>query len=265
MNIYVFELKAQLKSFIIWTVSLLLVLLIFMSGLFPVFMDSKDAVIKAYNGFPPQFAAAFGIFVDQLFSYGGFFQFIYSYISVIGAIMASIFAIAAFSREKRSKCVDFLLTKPVTRDDIFGAKFLSGLTLLGVANILFVALSVLLYHSSNTGGDTWRVIWASCALFFTQLVFYAIGTLYAVLARKVRSVSGIATALGFAGFILTALNNMLHEDFLHYFAPLIYFEPYTVFANGGFEVKYAVTAAVVFAACVVFSFVKYRSADTPAL
>lgn len=266
MNIFAFEMRSQLRTFLIWAISLVLVFLIFMSGLYHVFMDSKVDIEKAYSGFPPAFADAFGIVITQMFSYGGFFQFIYTYIAIIGAIMASSIALTAFSREKRSKCVDFLLTKPVLRGRIFLSKLLSGITMLIVANILFVGVSVLAYlGNEQASAQLGRLVGASCSLFFMQLVFLSIGILYATFARKVRSVSGIATALGFAGFILSAMYSMLHEEAVRYIAPLTYFEPFQVFSTGGFETKYAVTAAVVFLACICASYLKYCRYDVPAL
>ena len=265
MNIYSFEIKSQLKTFIIWTLSILVVFLLFMSGLFNVFMQSKDAISKVYSGLPPTFAAAFGIVISKLFSYGGFFQFIFSYIALIGAIMASSVSVAAFSREKRSKCVDFLLAKPVSRGRIFIAKLLSNLSLVLVTNILFVIVSMIVY--SGNGQDparTGRLILASCSLFLTQLVFISIGIIYATFAKKVRSVSGIATALGFGGFILSALVSILNEEAVRFVAPLMYFQPYPVFSTGRFETKYAVTAVVVIIVCTGLSYLKFCKTDTPA-
>lgn len=266
MNIYAFEMKSQLKTFIIWSVSLVLVFLLFMSGLYHIFMDSKADIEKAYSGFPPAFAAAFGIVIARIFSYGGFFQFIYTYIAIIGAIMASSIALTAFSREKRAKCVDFLLTKPVLRGRIFFTKLLSCLTMLVIANILFVGVSLFAYlGNGQDAAQVGRLIGASCSLFLTQLVFLSFGILYAASARKVRSVSGIATAFGFAGFILSAMYSMLREEVIRFIAPLIYFEPISFFTTGGFEVKYAVTAFAVTAACLCLSYVKYVRYDVPAL
>lgn len=266
MNIYSYEIRSQIKSFVIWTLSILLVYTVFMTGMFNVFMESRETIEKAYSGLPPAFAAAFGIYIDRLFTYGGFYSFLYNYIALIGAIMAAAFSASAFSREKRSKCVDFLLTKPLGRGKIFMAKLLSSLTLLAVANILFVAAASVGYTASGQDPEgLGRLVWASCALFFTQLVFMAFGVLFAVYARKVRSVSGIATAFGFAGFILSALYSLLEEEAVHFIAPLKYFEPISVFTTGGFEVRYAVTAFAVTAVCLCLSYVKYIRYDVPAL
>jgi ABC-2 type transport system permease protein len=114
LNIFLYETKAQMKSFLLWNVSLLALLGVFMDAFYDGFMQSREVVPQALNNFPPVFAAMFGVKLDTIFSYGGYYQFIYIYIGVVGAIMASLFAVSAFSREKRAKCVDFLLTKPVT-------------------------------------------------------------------------------------------------------------------------------------------------------
>lgn len=266
MNIFVFELKAQLKSFIIWTASILVVYLLFMSGVFGVLLDSRDVIEKAIAGFPPVFAAAFGIQIEKFLTFGGFYGFIFGYIALVGAIMAVSTSVSVFSREKRTKCVDFLLAKPVSREHIFVSKLLATLTILLATNILFVAVSVVSYSSSGTEGtDSGRLIWASCALFFTQIVFMFIGLVFAVYAKKVRSVSGVATAFGFGGFILSALHGLLGKEYIRFIAPLKYFETPSVFETGGYEVKYALTAAVVVIACAGLSYIRFTKSDTPAV
>ena len=266
MNIYLFEVRSQLKNFLIWTVSILAAMFIFMSALYPAFMQSQAAVEQAYSGFPPAFAAAFGIVISQIFTYWGFYQFIYTYLAIIGAIMAASIALSAFAREKRSKCVDFLLTKPVSRGRIFTTKLLACLSLILVVNLLFVAMSIIAYFGNGQDpAQLGTLIWGTCALFFMQLVFLAIGIVFATFAGKVRSVSGIATGLGFGGFILSALYSILHEEAIRFISPLTYFEPYFAFTKGGFEAKYVVTAAVVFVLCLCLSYAKYSRSDTPAL
>ena len=266
MNIFAFEIKAQLKSFLVWAISLLGLFVLLAVAFYGPFMDSKAAVETALGALPPAFSAVFGVNIDTIFSYGGFFQFVYTYLGLVGAIMAASIGLFAFSREKRSKCVDFLFSKPVGRSRIFSIKLLSCLTLIVVMNILFVVTSAISYTANSpdtTGMGT--LVLASLSLLFMQLVFLSMGILYAVFARKVRSVSGTATAFGFAGFILMALYSLIKEDILRYISPLTYFNPGTVLATGGFEAKYAITAAIVVIACIVLSYISYCKSDTNAI
>ena len=266
MNIYLFELKAQFKSFLIWTVSILLVYLLFMSGMYQAFLDSRDAVEQALSGVPPAIAAAFGLQIDTIFSFGGFYSFVFSYIALFGAIMAASMSVAVFSREKRAKCTDFLLTKPIGRARILLYKSLSVLTLLIAMNVLYVVVSIITYHTSAAAATApGTLVWAACALFFTQLVFVAIAMTVAVFAKKIRSVSGAATAIGFTGFILSALEGVLEKESLRYIAPLKYFDTSPVFFEDGYAVKYALTAAVVVVVLAAVSFIRHGRSDAPSL
>ena len=262
MNIYLFELKAQIKNFVIWTIVILFSYFIFMFGMYPIFYDSMKTVIQMLSGFPPEFAAAFGFNISAISSYGGFFGFVFGYIAMIGAIMAVSLTVSTFAREKRSKCADFLLTKPISRGNIFFAKLLSNLTVLVATNIIFVAAVIMLFRGANQDESIiGKFILAACGLFFTQLVFLSLGIFFATNAKRVRSVSGIATAFGFAGFILSALVNILKEEAVRFIAPLKFFDPIPVFTAGGFELKYVVTAAAITIACIVISCLEFCGSD----
>ncbi len=265
MNIYLMELRSQIKTFLIWTVSILVIYLLFMTGIYDAFMNSKDSLEGMFQGFPPALADAFGVHFDTMFSFGGFFTFTFIYISLCGAIMASSLSVSAFSREKRSKCVDFLLAKPVSRTRIFSLKLLSVLTLIVAQNLLFIAVTVITFNNKGDNvTDLSSLVWAACALFFMQLVFMSFGIIFSIFAKKIRSVSGVATAFGFGGFILTALHNLLEKEAIRFIAPLNYFNTEAVFTTGGYETTYVLTAVVVFVACIGLAYYKYCSCDTPA-
>ncbi len=263
MNIFKFELKAGLKGSAAWTVLLIAALIAFMGGVYPFFSESVDDVLRVIEGFPPEFAAAFNLEISSMFSFGGFYGFGFSYFSLLGAIMATSLGLSSFAREKRVKCADFLLTKPMSREAIFSAKLLSGLAILVVANVFYVIASMAIGASNDEGGAT--MFMASLSLLLTQLVFYAAGVFFAVFAKRVRSVSGVATAFGFAGFILTALNNIFEEEAIRFIAPLKYFEPTALFASGAYEWQYALTGAVIAIACVAAAFVRFCKSDAHAV
>lgn len=266
MNIFLFEFKAQIKTFIIWTAVLLFTYIVFFEGIYPIFYDSLDDVLKMLSGFPPEFAAAFGFNITDMFSYSGFFSFSFMYISIIGAIMAVTLTISTFAREKRSKCADFLLTKPINRRDIFATKLLSNLVLLIISNIIFTAAAVVLYLSDNADGAlTGKFILAASGIFFTQLVFLSVGIFYAVFSKRVRSIAGAATVFGFGAFILSAIVNILEEESLFFVAPLKYFEPAPVFSTGAYETKYIIAAIVIIALLTCLAYLKFCKSDAHAV
>lgn len=266
LNIFAYELKAQGKSFLIWTASLTALLVVLMSAFFGMFLNARSAVEAAIQGLPPMFAAIFGVQMDRLFSYGGYYQFIYTYLAVVGAIFSSLTSLTVFSREKRSRCLDFLLTKPISRTRVFGAKFAASALLIALSNIPYLIAAFACYRlGGQDPSGTGRMLLSTLSLFFMELVFLAIGACYAAFARKVRSVSGVATAIGFAGFLLMALHSLLREEFLRFLSPLNYFDPGAVYASGRYEARYVAVAAVVFACSLAAAYVRFIKSDAQAI
>jgi len=266
MNIYIYEIKSQLKSFIIWTVSLLLTMYLFMGGIYPVFQESAGGLLKIMEGFPKQFTQVFGFQIFSMFSYGGYYSFAFGYIGLVAGIFAVIVSLSTFAREKRVKCLDFLVTKPISRQKIFWVKMLSCLTIIGFTNVIYVAGNMIMFNQNHQNADlTGRFILASLGIFFTQLVFLAIGLFLATFSKKIRSVSGLATAIGFFAFILSALANIIDEEVVNFIAPLKYFEPSNVMAKGYYEVKYILAAGFLILFCTATSYIKFCKSDIHAV
>lgn len=264
MNILRFELNSLLRSFLVWTVSIICLYLVLMLGFFGMFMDGKDAVMSALSNLPPFFAAMFGMQLDTIFTFGGFFQFVFTYVGLAGAIMAATVSLHAFAREKRLKCGDFILTKPVRRGKIFLMKLLACLAVIVSANALLIIACVASWRIEGGGEPLRNLVLASSSLFFMQLVFLGIGALLSMLFKKVRSVSGTATAIGLAGFLAAALSALLKEDFLHYLSPFQYFSPGAVFLTGSYDAKLAWTGTLVAIGTTVFAYFLYVRRDAHA-
>ena len=266
MNVFRFELRRAWLSAAVWTLILLALLIGLISGALPAFMDSRAGVESMLGSFPPAFAAAFGLQLDNLFSFGGFYVFGFLYYSLFGVIMVAIIGLDLFSREKREKCMDFLLTKPRTRSRLFGEKLLAALTLILLSNALFIFASLALYRAYAPAPlQIGHALLAASSLLCTELFMFAVAVFAAVFARKIRSVSGAATAIGFAGFLLSALHSLLEEDMLRYITPYKYFDAAKAFFEGKFDTPYVLTAAVVTLALLALSYLKYTRADIPAL
>lgn len=259
MNIFKFELKRIWKSSVIWTVFLILFLIVLMSAVYPVFTDSRYDVEQVLKGFPPEFASAFGMYLDDIFSYGGFYSFCFLYVAIMGSVMAASLGIELFSREKRAKCTDFIMTKPVSRSKLFLLKLLVPLSVLVIMNILYTAS--LFFLCGTDGNPVSNVILAGSALFFTQLVILSIGTFIAVFLKKIRSVSGGAMAIAMGAFVLTALNNVLEDEALRYISVYKYFDVYLAFKEGSFEAPFVITAALITVILFIAAYLKYCRSD----
>ncbi|MDD4311521.1 MAG: ABC transporter permease subunit [Eubacteriales bacterium] len=266
MNVFRFELRRTWVGVAVWTLVMTGLLAGLITGALPAFLESRAGVESMLANFPPAFAAAFGMQMDNLFSFGGLYSFGFLYFSIFGTIMASGLGLNLFSREKREKCMDFLLTKPRARGRLFSEKLLAALTLLVVSNALFIIESLALYRAYAPAPLLiGHALLAASSLLLTELLFLSIGAVIAVLARKIRSVSGLATAIGFAGFLLSALHSLLEEESLRYITPFQYYDTAKAFFNGAFEAKYALIGVALTLGLMAAAYARYTRVDIPAL
>ncbi|KAB5606309.1 ABC transporter permease subunit [Bifidobacterium jacchi] len=268
MNVYLFELRALLRSFLIGLAALLGVAVLMLAGAYPIYRDSQASVQQVIDGFPPQFAALFGV-NDGIFSFGGFYRFSSLYFMLIMAIMAAAWGLAAFGREKRAKTTDFLFTMPASRIHIYAAKLAACLTLVIVAGLLFLATVAVLYgrfgdDPTATAIPLPRLLLAAASLLGVGVLFAAFGALTAVLLRRIRSVSGIATALGVLGFMLVSLPEMTGDDKYRIIAPFTWFNMAEALDHGRYEAGYLTLAATVAVVCVTAGLVAYARGDVRA-
>ena len=266
MNVFRFELRRAWAGAATWTLAILALLGGLIAGALPAFLESREAVEAMLSNFPPAFAAAFGMELDNLFSFAGFYAFGFIYYSICGAMMAAGIGLSLFSREKREKCMDFLLTKPRARGRLFAEKLLAAMTLLVASNVLFVAESLMLYRAYAPAPlIIGHALLASVALLLTEIVIFAVAVFAAVFAKKVRSVSGAATAIGFAAFLLSAIHSLMEEEKLRYITPLKYFDVTRAFLEGRFDTPYVITAIVLTLTLMVAAYLRYTRADVPSL
>ena len=261
MHVFLFELKSQLRPFLIGTVTLLAVAVLLLAGAYPIYRDSKSSVEQVIDGFPPQFAALFGV-NDDVFSFGGFYRFSSLYLMLTMAIMACAWGLTVFGREKRAKATDFLFVMPMPRRAIYAAKLAAGLTMVVVASLAFLAAVALTYtrfrdDPTATSIALPRLILAASSLLGVGVLFLAFGALTAVLLRRIRSVSGIATAFGVFGFMLVSLPEMTGEDKYRIISPFTWFNVSEALDHGRYEAGYLALAAVVAVACLAAGAVAY--------
>ena len=247
MNVFAFELRRQLRSLLTDSVVMAVLVTGLLAACFPVYRDAKADVEQILAGYPPQFLATFGL-TDKngIFSFAGFFRFSYLYLALAAAIMASAWGLSVFGRESRSRCDDFLLAMPASRWRVFAGKL--GACLACVAVLTAVTVASCLWSQAYAGADeveAGRVALAALELTGVELVALAAGALLGSCLRRVRSVSGLATGIGLAGWILYILPDLLDEKKLRWLSPFSWFDPERVFNKGAFTGKYLVAAAVV--------------------
>lgn len=264
MNVFLRELSAYRKSTIIWCASLSAILVVFMA-LYPAFTTDVAALKEVLGQFPEALRDALNISMSSFFTVYGFYGYLLSFAILAGAIQAMNVGTGIISKEVSGKTADFLLSKPMTRARVVSAKLAAALTIIVVTNIVFSAVSYLaaLVVATETFAAGTLFLLAS-TMFLVQLVFLALGALFAVLIPKVKSVIAVSMPTVFTLYIIGTLGDVLGNDQVRYMSPFKFYDTSYIIENVSLEGKFLALEAAIIVVVVAVSYVIYVKKDVRA-
>jgi ABC-2 type transport system permease protein len=265
MNIFVHEWKAYRKSTIIWTISLVAVIMLFMS-FYPAFSKDTAAFNKIMENYPPAIRKAFGLNFGNFMTILGFYCFPLSFITVCGAVQAMNLGTSIVNKEVREKTADFLLTKPVTRTKVLTAKMLSAFASIVITNIFFIAAASIMAFQVKTDDFSYKIFFMlSLTLFFVQLIFLALGFIISVMATKMKSVLSVSLGVVFGLYFLGMFSDTTGEKAKRYFSPFKYFDNTYIINHASFESSFLIAGAVIIIIAICSSYFVYNKKDIHAV
>jgi len=261
MNIYFRELKSLRKSTLIWALSLGVGAMVFLL-MFPAFTKDIAASQKVIANMPLAVRDALGISLKNFFTVYGFFAYLFTFLSLSGAVQAMNLGVSAISKEDSGKTVDFLLTKPVSRATVVTSKLLAALTSLIITNVIFSLAALTMARSVSTGDfnpKTFLLI--SITMFFVQLFFLALGVLFSVLIPKIKSVISVSLPTVFTFFIIGTLGAIVGNERVRYFSPFKFYDTAYIINHNSYEIRFIIIEIVFVVITTIASYVIYINKD----
>jgi ABC-2 type transport system permease protein len=260
MNIYKHELRLALSSAMVYLVVIPIIGLIFI-GLYPAFAQDSEQMVKMIQQFPKEVIAAFGIDPATIFTFDGFYAYIYLFISIILGVAGMNSGIIAYSRENIDKTADFLLTKPVSRIKLASIKIAASITYMILLNVFTTAI---LYGVTKIFGnetvDVTNFIMVSFGGLMISLMFAALGYLLANLFWIKNP--GMVTAGGVSFFyLMTTLSNLTEEKKYEWLSPFRYYDSTYILFNKAFEMDKLIISVLIIIVFAVVSVMVYNRRD----
>ena len=266
-NIYFKELKRYRNSFIAWSVSISLLILMEMA--FYRFFMKGDVLklIKAFSENPimKNMIRAFGMNVDMLTNVLGYYATRNAiYIILLGTFFSIMFAGKILALEEREKTAEFLLTKPVTRLEIVWSKLAAFLTYLLLLNviILFIGFIGLEIFKGESDYRPAAFLIYSFYFFLLMLTFGTIGLFLSLLIKRGRSISIMLIGVVFGGFFIDILSKVTAStDKFGYLSPFKFVDAGVLRPDYGLEwwrVLYFLGLSLVL---ITLTFVIYKKKD----
>ena len=254
MNIFLRELKANLKSLLIW--SAIIMLLIFMAVTkFSAFAGDPE-MLKMLDSMPPALLDALSMRAFNLTTISGFYGVMFIYFGLMAAIAAAMWGSDVISKEERDKTVEFSLVLPVTRSRVITAKGLAALVNCIAFVLITWVVSLAAVQSYNPDQAFYNFLALEMqAMFVIELIFLAIGLLLGCTMKRYKLSGSTAIAIILATYFMSIMAVMNEKlDFLKYFTPFKYFDAGELFRSGKMDVTYLLISATIIIVCVVAAY-----------
>lgn len=261
MNIFLRELKASLKSLIIW--SAIVALFVFLGfSKFSAYYGNAD-MLKILDAMPPAMLDAMKLRAFNLTTVTGFYGIMYNYFVLILSIAATMWGSGVISKEERDKTVEFALTLPVTRSKLVTAKVLAALV--DCMALAAVTLGVTLLGASQyepeSGFPQFLTI-SMVGLFIVMMIYLAVGVLLGCALKQYRRTGSIAISILLVTYFITFLTGINPDlEFLNNLSPFTYFNPVVVLNESKLDLAYVGLSVAIMVMAMVGAYVTYQRRD----
>lgn len=261
MNIIKREMKANLKSLIVWMVSLTL-LFFAASSEYSVFAENEEIAALMQNPAFLDVFKALGVNKIDIMSPEGYLSLMSFYIYLPLAIYSALIGSGIIAKEERDKTAEYVFTLPVTRNKVLASKLI-----VAILYSLFLTLWLMLFsywafgRIASSNNFTPFMINLTMGVFFTQLVFLSIGLVLSSILKQYKKSGSITLGILITTFMISMLTQITDKvDFLKYVTPFQYFNVNDML-SGEFAIEFLVVSFVIVASCITGLFYFYNKRD----
>ena len=262
MNIFIRELRAHRRSLIIWSLSLLALIVLSMNK-FSAYSGSGQSMNEIVGKMPKSVQSLMGLGGFDLTTASGYYGVIFFYILILAAVHAVMLGAGIISKEERDKTSEFLFTKPTSRTQVITAKLWAALFNVFVLNIVSL-LSSIAAVAAYTSGENFvgSIVKLDLGLLIVQAIFMYLGTGVAAISRRPRTAVSVASGILMAAFLADRIIDMSSSlEFLKYFTPFRYYEASKLMAGKSFDPVSLLLSAVLIAGLGYVTFRFYQKRD----
>ncbi|HET6485264.1 MAG TPA: ABC transporter permease subunit [Spirochaetia bacterium] len=261
MNIFLRELRSNLKSLLIWSGIMILLVLVGLAK-FAAYYNNPSS-LEILSSLPKGMVDAMSLQAFNLTTLSGLYGILFVFFGLLGGIAAAMWGSTLISKEERDKTVEFTLVLPVSRARIVTAKALAA----AVDCVIFVLVT---WVMSVLGAQSYKpdrafqsfLALEMAAMLVVELVFLAVGLLLGCAMKRYKRSGSVAVAILLVAYFLSVVTGLqTNLGFLRYFTPLKYFDPARMLRTGSLEGGFLALSAGIVVVCLAAAYGVYRRRD----
>ncbi len=261
MHILKRELRANLKSLLIWSCSIVLLIIAMMTE-YSAFHGNSE-MSEILNTMPKAMLDAFSMSGANLTTVEGYFSVASIYFYLLPSVFAVLLGSGIISKEERDKTAEFFLTLPVSRKQVLTNKALAaGINCL-ILNLVMSASILVSVQNYDPSNETYKFLGLMMlAIFITEIIFMSIGMFFAAFIKRYKNSGKLAASTLLVMYMINIATNLSEKiEFLKYLTPFKYFEASHILRENSLEFKYIVISLFIILISLIGTFVIYPKRD----
>lgn len=220
------ELKRNRKNLLIWLMIVMVLTFIVMS-IFPYMQNIGAEMAQVMSNIPEGITKAMGIDASTWSSILGLYNTYYGiYIVVLISIFASSTGATIISKEERDGTAEFLMSKPISRANIFNTKVLALFSLTAIiyfVQVFTAFFGVIVFGEKDANWSTFITMHIN-GLVLT-LFFTCVGVFLSMYLQPKMNFMGMVVGIVFGSYFLNAISNAAETiSWIGYFSPFHYLD-----------------------------------------
>ncbi|MBP2033193.1 ABC-2 type transport system permease protein [Clostridium algifaecis] len=263
MNLFIREMKANMKSLILWCIFIVLLIISSMAkyGSFTASGQSMNALISKM---PESLKALLGVSSFDLSKLSGYYGMMLVYILLMAGIHAATIGANIISKEERDKTTEFLLAKPISRNKIITMKLLAAFVNVIIFNLVTLIISIVSVSRFNSKGEPidHYIALIMIGMFIFQLLFLTLGSVISSVSKSNKRGASLSTLIIITAYLISVFIDMNSKlKVLKFLTPFKYFDTGEIMYESGFKTGYLILSSVIIIGFLVITYLFYNKRD----
>jgi ABC-2 type transport system permease protein len=230
------EININFKSFLIWT-SIIIGMFIVVFLIYPSMTKDAESMSELLKMFPKELLEHFNmdvVGISSVFGWIGTEGFMM--LTLVGGCFFAMMGSNILLKEESEKTIEFLYSKPITRNKILSSKLIAGGVYILLFNLLIsIVVLIGLIVNDNLEFKKWLLL--SLIPIALHLFFFTFSFVLSTFFTKTGKSVGISLGILFVFYLLNVLSAMSDKiEFLKYMSPFYYINARSILSDGKVEI-----------------------------
>ena len=261
MNIFLRELRANIRSLLIWGV----IVILFITAAMLEFSGyhGNPEMMEVLNSMPPALLEAFQLNAFNFTTVTGFFGVMFIWFALLSSVFSVMLGSDIISKEERDKTVEFSLTLPIPRQKLITSKILAAVV--NCIAFLLITWGISLVHVARYQPESEFYNFLSLcmlAIFIMQMIFLAVGIFLGCAMKHYKRANSVAVSLLLGIYFISIISGLQEElEFLKYVTPFKYFDPAILLRESSIDLTFVALSVGIIAVLIAGSYLTYSRRD----